>query len=87
MKQKDKKGFLSLIELFVAILIITLLAYVGFNIYNKTFFGDEKIAQQLSEADLDTTNYQTTLESTKKKIETFNKQLLEREDQFFKMAE
>ncbi|MFH1339311.1 MAG: hypothetical protein ABIH40_05670 [Candidatus Omnitrophota bacterium] len=58
-----------------------MLFYLVLNTYFKKPSIDKEAEKPLSEQGIDATNYQTILDSTKKKVEDINKQLLEREKQ------
>ena len=82
MKQRKstllKGGFFSIIGLVLAITIILILFYFLATVYFKrTVNKDERTAQYLHEQNLDTKNYQTILDSTRKKLDQINKQRMD----------
>ena len=74
-----KKGFLSLIGLLLSIVIIFVLCYFLLTVYLKGPSTDKATKKSLTEQNIDTTTYQTTLDSTKARIKNINKELLSRQ--------
>jgi uncharacterized tellurite resistance protein B-like protein len=78
----SKGGFFTLIGMILAIAIIALLMYFVVNTYLKQPKGmDKDTAQELRKHDIDPSNYQTILDSTRQKMDQINKQRMRRFDQ------
>lgn len=77
--KKDTKKAFALLELLVTLVILGVLFYVAVNVFFKKTKESEKIHQSIAEDGIDTSNYRTIVDSTKKKIEKINTQRLQRQ--------
>ncbi len=74
---KNNSGFLSLIGILLAILIIGILFLFTFKIYfGRNYSEQEK--KIFKEQGIDITNYQSVIDSSKKRVIDFNKEQEER---------
>lgn len=80
MSRGKTKGFFLLIGILLTAAIMAMICYMLFSYLRKPSF-DKRNRELLSEENIDATNYQTTLDSTKKRIEDINKKLLKRQKQ------
>ncbi|MEW6169985.1 MAG: hypothetical protein AB1472_00245 [Candidatus Omnitrophota bacterium] len=78
MTKNPESGFLSLLGLLLTLAIIFILVIISFNIYFKFSAPSESLNKISSEADPNTPNYKSILDSSRKKVEDINKQMLER---------
>ncbi len=78
MIKKTQSGFLSLLGLLLTLAIIFILIIISFNVYFKFSAPSESFSKITSEQGLDTSNYKSILDSSRKKVEDINKQMLER---------
>lgn len=78
----NKRGFISLIELLLAAVIILFIGYIMLNLYTKGSYIDKKTKKVLEEGGIDTSGYKGILDSTKRKIEDINKQTVNRNRQY-----
>ena len=78
MKEKQVRSF-SFIEIIIVLAIILFLGYKLLNLYFKQPSIDPETNKALIEQGIDTTNYQTTANTVRNKIENIQKQHL---DQF-----
>ena len=76
------KGFVYLIELLLAAVIIAFLCYIMLKVYVKGPSMDKKTKETFKEEGIDTSSSKGILDSTKKKIEDINKQAAERNKQY-----
>ena len=74
-------GFVTLIGLLLTMAIICILSYIAFKVYFKGPPQGEGIVGTFSEQGLDTANYQSVLDSSRKEIERANKQIIDRAKQ------
>ena len=86
MSNKRQRGsFFSLLELLLVLIIIAFLSYKALNFYFKKPSLDKETEQAVSSQGIDTTNYQTTIDSVKAKVADINKQILSREKELEKV--
>ncbi|OGX14841.1 MAG: hypothetical protein A2166_06040 [Omnitrophica WOR_2 bacterium RBG_13_41_10] len=78
MKEKQVRSF-SFIEIIIVLTIILFLGYKLLNLYFKQPAIDPETNRALREQGIDTTNYKTTADTVRNKIENIQKQHL---DQF-----
>ena len=78
---KEEKGFLMYIGLIFAVAIILFLAYYLFNTYYKKPSFEESIQESLSTQGIDSSNYRSVVDSTRKKVDDIERQMLEYEKQ------
>jgi peptidoglycan hydrolase CwlO-like protein len=81
----NKKGFFALLGVLAALVIIFILCYIVYS--KKTPFINKSTQKVLTEEGIDTSNYQATIDSTKKKIEEINKQYEEQLNNLDKQSE
>jgi type IV secretory pathway TrbF-like protein len=75
---KNNQGFIGLLGMVLTLAIILVIVYISF----KTYFKPNLTGiSNPSETGINTTSYQSILESSKKKVEDINKQTLERQKQ------
>ena len=79
-----KKGFFSLLGLLLTVLIIGVLCYFLLNVYLKRPLFNAETKKSLSEQGIDSSSYQSTLDSTRKEIRNINRKILEREKEIQK---
>ena len=78
----SRGGFLGLVGLLLVLVIISFLSYFMLNVYYKKQAPEQgKGISDLGES-VTSTNYQSTLERTRKQVKDINKQILNREKQF-----
>ncbi len=72
------KGFTSLLELLVTLIVISILFYLAFKFYFNKPVRDKEMDKTLSTQGIDTSTYQSTVSSTKKKLSDINQQASDR---------
>ena len=78
-KSGFKGGFLTIIGLLIAVVVICILFYFVAKTYLLQPRGmDEQTAQDLRSQDINPTNYQTVIDSTRQKVGDLNKQQKDR---------
>ncbi len=75
-----KKGF-AFVELILVLVIILFLIFAVFKLYFKKTPLNQETKKSLSEQGIDTTNYKTIQDSTKKKIQDIKMQHMKELDQ------
>jgi hypothetical protein len=66
--REAKTGFMFL-ELILAVAAVMFLAFAVFKLYFKQPYINKETQKVISEQDIDTTSYKTTIDSTRSKIE------------------
>jgi len=78
-----KDGFLMYIGLLLAVAIILMLFFYLFNTYYKSPSVDGSTQKTLSTHGIDSTSYQSVVDSTREKVKDIEQQMLEREQQLY----
>jgi len=89
---RSQQGFLSLLGILLTMCFVVFLSYIVFNVYLKKSpinnSAEGKAFQNMAkEAGVNTSDYQSILESTTQKIHQLEKQELERPGQIFDEAQ
>ena len=71
----------ALLEILLVAIVILALYYIALKFYFKNPSIDKTTQEALSEQGIDTSSQQAVLESTKKRLKEFDKQILDREKQ------
>lgn len=83
--KNNKKAFVSLLGLFLAIVIIFFIGYRLYNTYLGKPSADKENQKFFLEHGIDTSSQVNTFESTKQKIRDVNKTMQDRENQISDM--
>lgn len=77
---KNNKGFFSMVGLLLSVAIVCFLAYFALNVYFKPspVVGDKETQTQMSQEGINTSSYQSLLDSTKERIKKVEQQELNR---------
>lgn len=75
---KYKMGFVTLLALLLVLVIMCILIYMLYNTYFKKLSPEGRTTKSFLEQGLDTSNYQSILDSTRKTVKDINKQQLDR---------
>ena len=82
MKRLNNDGFLSFLGLLLTLMIIGFLSYTAFrNYYSSVSQPDKEMENSLKEQSINTTSYQSVLDSTRKRINDLNQQEINRAGQ------
>lgn len=79
--KRFNNGFVTLIGILLTMVIICILSYTAFKVYFKGSPQRKGIVDTFSEQGLDTANYQSVLDSSRKEIERANKKVIDRAKQ------
>ncbi len=78
---KNEKGFLSLLGLLFTLAIILFVCYIMINTYLRKPISDKSTEKVISEQNIDTSSYQSIVDTTRKRVQDIEKQAEERQNQ------
>ncbi len=77
----NRRGFITLLEMVLVLAIILFVAYAALNTYFKKPALNKSTEEFLNQQDIDTSSSKAILDTTKKKINDINEQVLKNAQQ------